>query len=772
MKKSSKIVKSIALLLTGALLLAGCGKKETDEAGGTAGGVSSAETQEQSDGSQKTMGRYVEQQIELPSEVTGLNSGICYGDGVVRIPSTNGPDLVSNDRGESFTADPGLSQVYWDRLMSGSYINHLAVNPKGDRILTYYESAGEGTFDGTYTRELITAEDQVIPLDELPDEMMHICYGEDGNFYGSSITDNSIYRIDPKTGETVFLFQANGRVGYMAANGKYLFVAAVNSLQIYNLEENILGETDSVLSDFLQELLQQYRYTGSYDFLLAQGPEEESIYVLTEKGLYKHAMYGSTMEQLIDGGLSSIGDASLSFIGMIPLEDNEFLIQFSGSTLMRFTYNPDIPTVPDQTLRIYSLYEDYNVKVAAAAYRQQHPELYVKYEMGISGESGMTVDDALKNLTTELASGKGPDILIMDGIPYDSYVDKGVLMDIGEVVNGSGEELFDPIVDSFRRESKLYAVPAAFALSLLSGPKEEIGALNSLQDLASYLEQVRESKPEGSIFSFMDERGVLELLSLASSGAWVKEDGSLNKEAVAEYLTICRQIYEAQMSGVSEEDKELFMNARVGTVSEDRGLQISSKLDIQQLVTLGYVQGQKNAAGYFNGIMQDFSFFASLLRTLEAGFVSLPGQQSNTCIPLSVAAINNATLVPEEAKAFLQHFISSAFQSSAYMTGAPVNRTAYYEKQAFDSSDSEEPFGMMGMPGPDGDMISVNIYWPNQEELDSLNTIVEGITGVSVCDDRVYQAVLELGAAAVNGSAGIEETVDEIGKKVQLYLAE
>ena len=39
-------------------------------------------------------------------------------------------------------------------------------------------------------------------------------------------------------------------------------------------------------------------------------------------------------------------------------------------------------------------------------------------------EDGITREDALKKLNTELLSGSGPDVLILDKMPYDSYMEK------------------------------------------------------------------------------------------------------------------------------------------------------------------------------------------------------------------------------------------------------------------------------------------------------------------------------------------------------------
>ena len=84
-------------------------------------------------------------------------------------------------------------------------------------------------------------------------------------------------------------------------------------------------------------------------------------------------------------------------------------------------YDPEIAATPEEEIRIYSLYENYTIRQAVSLYQKSHPEVYVNYEVGISGEDGMTEEDAVRNLNTRLASGSGPDLLVLDGLPKSSY---------------------------------------------------------------------------------------------------------------------------------------------------------------------------------------------------------------------------------------------------------------------------------------------------------------------------------------------------------------
>lgn len=117
----------------------------------------------------------------------------------------------------------------------------------------------------------------------------------------------------------------------------------------------------------------------------------------------------------------------MNLAGMAVLPDNEFAILYTNGKLYRYTFDPDIPTIPEEQVSIYSLTENYAVRQAVSLFQKQHPEAYVRYEIGMNTENGMTSEDAIKNLNTRIMSGSGPDLLVLDGLPRRSYEEKECL---------------------------------------------------------------------------------------------------------------------------------------------------------------------------------------------------------------------------------------------------------------------------------------------------------------------------------------------------------
>lgn len=769
MWRSKKISAIAAFFLTGVLLLSGCSQTP---AGGT-----TKQSEQTAQNVNVTMGRFVEQQVTLPLELQGIGRfNMSQSEDIIRIGNYFGGDIISKDNGESFEVDTHMPEALTNLMNADTYVADMLTSANGTHLLNFYDSSEEDVFDGSYRREMITADNQVIELPELSNEYAKLFVGGDNQFY--AVVDHAgLYQIDSQTGAVTYLHEVERRIEYLSICGDYILEASENQLQIYNLKKKEWADEDKVLSDFLANELSAF-FTGGYRFLIHQGSENDSIYVLTEKGLYQHVLYGDMMEQVIDGSLCSIGDVSLAFMDLAIVKSSgteQFLILFTNGTLKRFTYDPTIPTVPDKMLRVFGMYEDENVKRAISAFQQNHPDLYIKYEIGISEGNGVTASDALKNLSTELAAGKGPDILMMDNIPYSSYVEKGVLMDISSFLEEmEGEEFYDNVLDCFRVDNKLYTIPLTFSFALLAGQEEEIKEVKSLADLADIMERTRAQQPQGSLIGISSPETLLALLSQNSCGTWVNEDGSLNTEAVTEFLTQSKRIYDAQFSGLSEKDLEVLQETKVGVSSTNSNrMKLYNALDSTSMASLSIFLEQPFSIGYCSGAAEDFSFYVSLLRETQSIFQQMPGQQEQTCLPYSLLAVNQATAMQQEAKEFLQFTMSQEFQSTAYLTGICINKKANLEKQKERTQTSDgEAYGAFSMDSQDGKSIIIDVYEPNQEEYNRLSSIIEQISQVSICDEMVYETVLDLGTKAVSGEARIEEMVNEIEKKVQIYLAE
>ena len=193
-------------------------------------------------------------------------------------------------------------------------------------------------------------------------------------------------------------------------------------------------------------------------------------------------------------------------------------------------------------LTVYMLEDDDNVWKSVGAFNTANPEYNVKVEVGISEEDSVTRTDAIKNLNTELMAGEGPDIIFLDGLPIESYIEKGILADLSEpmeTLEENGETLFENVASAYEREGKKYAVPAFFSVPIVVGEK---GKVNS-EDLNVVLKKGEKLSDELIQYLAVNWREAVPMM-LLTSWEQIFQGGEVDKELVKVFLENAKSIME------------------------------------------------------------------------------------------------------------------------------------------------------------------------------------------------------------------------------------
>ncbi|MDE7112749.1 MAG: extracellular solute-binding protein, partial [Acetatifactor sp.] len=430
---------------------------------------------------------------------------------------------------------------------------------------------------------------------------------------------------------------------------------------------------------------------------------EDEILLLMRSGIYSYKLYGGETECILDGDMYSISDVDKEFAGMAVTEGETgriFYILYSDGKLMRYVMDETLPAEPESCLRVYSLYEDGNIRQAVSAFRRKYPELSIRYEVGVKPDYGMTEEDALRNLSTELSAGTGPDILVMDDLPIDSYIEKGVLEDLSSLRETMPEEeYFMPVIDGFASEAGQYVMPLTFAVPALGGDAEKIQAMEeiqSLQQLAQELEKAAGAQ-EGSVIGTRSAEETLRLFAQSSMGAWMTEDGTLDRVAVEDFLTQVKRIYDLQMERLPEGTESIYIggtnwgNGENVLVRKHGSHGLSGALSVKLMFP-----EQPFYAGYLSSAWEDYPLAQGQLDYVGGSYRMMPGQNYGTCLPVSLMAMNSASQNKENCRLFLTYIFSQEFQGSTALSGTPVNKSAYQKRQANPKEDSTRTYMHFG----------------------------------------------------------------------------
>lgn len=763
----------LALGLAAALFLSGCGPStgtEEDGQRGQSGAGSNAEGQQglMAENRGGAMGRYVESGAELP-EGAEYARDIRLGDNCLELTTMDGTLYRSQDQGQSWQLVSQVPEELREPL-NQDIMTFFKQNQAGDIVAGYFkfQKDEEGNYDmGAITHEhaLFLADGTRISL-EVPEQgyISAVDYDEAGTFYlGSS---SRIYRVNGSEGSLEVLAELGSRCDFLTVCGKYLMIQG-EKLQIYDLEENKMAEPDPVLEEFLGPWLGAYGDVGHFPYLLWQSrTEEKSLYVLTRQGLYHHTLYGSTMEQLIDGSLCSMSNLDMGFVNMLELGEAFWVLY--GGVLKQYVYDPAAPAMPENVLRVWGLYADEDIQRVIGAFAQSHPDLYITYEHPLSEDTGMTREDAMKVLSTELATGNGPDVLLLDDLPYDTYVEKGVLADLTEALDGTGERYMEVVRESYRRGGGQYAMPMALAVPVLTGAQDKIKGVVGLEELAELMEQSRAAQPQGSLLGFDRAEDALKLLAISSMDSWMSENGGVNSQGVREFLTQAKRIYDAQLAGLTAgelrdmEQRQMYVNGQP-VMRTEAGYQMTNAMYYNQPFAMGMLDSNLS-------VMGGYCTVAELLKVQDIAMVPLSGPSGFTGQVSRILAVNETSKVKEQALELVTYALSAQFCSESYIMAGSTNWDVLEEEVR---QNQERQIGScMGFEDINGREVLINIGSPSPEALEALRQLLETCQGVAWCDSRVYDAVIGVGQLALTGDMTVEEAVKEIEKKVSLYLAE
>lgn len=792
LKRAAGILLSVTLILGS---LAGCGGKENG--GGNEGGTSAGENGGEDGGGEQAMGRFLEEDVELPIMFGNIYDMKKLEDGTIRIIGKNADDNMetvwdSKDAGatweKAFDA-PG-------ELQDGGngYTDYAALSSDGQSAWAYNQ-IGDGGIkpilylldkEGNLGRipfELPSADDGKtsaqafsvdVPLEEEDGET-----GQDDQGTVGDSVDNMILNLCFLGNDQILVTDMSDRVFQInTADGSvkqtYDFSGAEDTHQVFTAGNKVIVVTstevllyDSETGEQLQteEALQQSVAESGFFNGVDTIDAGESVYYLTGKGLFHYKFGGSVMEQLIDGTMNSLGAPAFYPAALTMLDEQNLFVAAndlnsasgSGMTVLKYTWSADTPAKPEKELKVYSLYNNRELRQAVSSFQKAHTEIYVNYQVAMSEENGTTVSDALKTLTTEIMAGKGPDLMVLDGMPVETYIEKGILTDMSSLL-GDKDGYFENILKAYEdAQGQLCAIPARFMIPAAQGssayymPGEDFDAFTSKQ----------------GILAHMDPEEVMEKFWYSCGAAWQKEDKTLDAGKITEFLTKLKNAFGEYDSSANEEETYYQAITQGGAVNELQKVSLSwGDFD------LAFGRAKVNA-GLFGRM--DYGMMSAVNAKLENGDYGLmPGQAENAFVPAMILGISSKAAQPETAEEFVKYLFTPEAQKISQFGGFPVEKEAF--RSVVDGHEYEGKDGLVGVSGSSGvnpeEILDYALTPTPEEEIQKLTNLVESLKTPALQDDVIKEAVVEQGAKALKGELSPEEGTDAIMQKVNIYLAE
>ncbi len=190
------------------------------------------------------------------------------------------------------------------------------------------------------------------------------------------------------------------------------------------------------------------------------------------------------------------------------------------------------------TVVVSVMMKDRFLETAAREFENKHPDIHIdikEYKASAdSGEGGMMeaisladVEKYVQSVTTQVISGKGADLILMNELPQDKFVAKKLLVNLNDLLSKDGSfdrnALYANILEASQDGAGLYAIPLSFSLSLFQGDAELLKKANisvdkneswtwsQFKDVAKKLKQQGDSEklinlaPTQLLFDFIED---------------------------------------------------------------------------------------------------------------------------------------------------------------------------------------------------------------------------------------------------------------------------
>lgn len=749
-KKLTALLILLVIVVTG---LPGCSKQENKEAGminnsGKDGQTGNGKTNE------PTMGRYMEQAVKLPE--------LSAEQPIIKI-------LKNKDK-----------QIEVYTLEVDKYVCY--------RLLD--DMTWESSQPGWLNNELILNGNNMVISD--------ICMGEDGNYYGihNDYSDNTMKSriVRSSDGGNTVEFMEIPYLEEETTTNNYKHYPYVSDLQVTKdgnivldeffaktlmvfspegkeIDKLRVGEQQSYITSGENIITLNEEGTGIMFYNPGQKKIERTIdfknkasdnaYAMREDGtlllgnyggIHRLQQDGTLWETVVDGSLNSMSMPTIGFNRLFVTEgeQEEYYAVYSategGYQLFHYVFDRNVASVPSKEITVYSLRENSTIRQAISLFQAENTDTKVNYVVAMEEEDD-NVTDYIRALNTELLAGNGADILVLDGLPVDSYIDKGVLTDLKSLLKPLEEsgELMSNITGCYEQDGKVYNIPIRFSFPVIAGKPDAIQAADSLSNIVNYMKQT--DKPY--LRSTTYKRLLGDYLALYSGDLF--QNGRLNEENFTAFLTNVKTI--ADSIKATENDE------RVMNVSKSFEKMFSGGTLFKGDV-ISIRQESETAMLQIKNIFDTMVLFEVLKDDkLEQRSVN------RMFIPGGLVGLNSKSKESDIASKFISFLFGTKVQDTNVFDGFPVNSKSLKEWTAKKDSNTS-----IAVTDDNGEMLSA--LWPAEEDRNTILNIAEEVNQPINTNYILNTLLIEEVLPFLKGEIDEGQAMTAVKAKVNTYLAE
>lgn len=645
--------------------------------------------------------------------------------------------------------------------------------------LTVIERAGRGLLageDNDYPYDVLAASDNGILLRKYKGEKVEYLV-KDAEGKTSELTANYVISADFSSDGRLFVLCGDGLREVDLSTGKsellspdqscivmeiagdVITVAGSEGTYFYDINTGTKKDAPKSLSDFFKDKLisEENGFTG--DVIMCEG-DNGSVYVCCSDGLYRFMVEGNQIEQLLDGAVNTIGSPTFKLNSMYCNDDGTVIITSTDGRMLKYIYDPDMDVETASELKIYSLDKNDTLSQVIYEFAADNKSVKVNYHRGRN--AGMTYDDAMKDLTTQILSGDAPDIIMIDGMDTRSLKDKNMLCDLSQwkeqwIPEGG---ILENVACWNTSDDELLSVSCKFRIPAVGAEKKYLDSIHSFHDLAVQTDKlVEKEKPDHVLMNIYSPEGYIRTGLMFEGKDFLKD---LTAEKLTRFFTDCCTVLHNDYSS-----DDLY------TVYSS----ISDGIPDEYCFTPRYIYGLTEpvfmAVGAVNGFENDYNilFSGDDIKTTDMEYRLGISEDSRSFVPVCSLAVAEAGKNHEDAVRFIGYALRSESQSTEQHDGFPVNSDALSGfLRKYKGKWSNET--TMSIPTFSGDSELLTVKWPDNRNGAEFSKFVKTLDEPLVIDYSTRGIIEDAGTKCLLGSLTPEEAALTAMRQLELKMKE
>ena len=760
---------------------------------GCSGAIKSEENEKNTVKLSKTSKKsgYIESVVNIPENITYIRDikKVDSGEIILVTDDENFNETIykSLDEGNSWDKLDIGTVNYENKDISKLYTNILS---NGKIIESYGEDLIENQFAARYfitNNQMefqsinLTLNQESTHLDDMPIQFIEL----NNKDLISRISGNKLVQLDSDNFTEKYRYEFDSYIDGYSNVDDMLIINIENQMLVYDINT---GEKVTELNDFMNTIKNL-----SGEVKVVSSPTKDYLYYCNNSKLLGYNLKDNTSTEIISNA-KYIDNSSLYMEKFIKINEKDFMIIMNNSddhtgTLIKYKYSDDIQEIENEEIIIYSLVEDEMLQNAITKLNMNNPNITINYQIGVPEGTGVDTSDEIKKLNTEIMAGKGPDILLLDNLPVDSYIENGVLANIKDIVT-TDKSIFPRLIKAYEKDDAIYQFPLRISLPVLVGNKDLIKEANDLNSLLTVIKEYS-SQTDSRIFEYLGtpEEFIYNFYFIFENG-WINKNNKINKNDLTNFLEICSEIYK-----ISKEKDDLYKEQMYDDyVNQMKSLGLS-----ENEIENGYSEILRDGNGYMNSINLKGMFYYKNKPLLALGSIDTPYQfedlynlmlrdssityeilknnEESIFYPTSKIGINNKSKNIKLAKEILSNILTS----NVYSENLTPNKEQITNSLLMDDISNEYEYNSENNHylkfvekdiNSDGSLIETPIYWLNENDINDINSRIDKIDTERETNMILISEVAKQFTEIIDKNLKPKDATEKIIDNIEIYLSE